>query len=99
MVSWSELVVSRERILPHCSVLECRVQCWAPSMEILERVQGRTTKKDKGLEHLSEEERQRGRTGWRRLQRSLSAYTPLEGGCGENRARLSSLVPGGRWHR
>lgn len=65
MVSWFMLVDSSERILPPCSVLGCGVQSWAPSMEILERVQGRTTKKSKGLERLSDEERQRAGSGWR----------------------------------
>ncbi|KAK4826921.1 hypothetical protein QYF61_012749 [Mycteria americana] len=41
--------------------LECRVQCWTPQynrdMDMLERVQQRTTKMIKGLEHLSYEEK------------------------------------------
>lgn len=56
----------REGILPHDSAplrphVECCVPFWTPQYEkdklLLERVQGRTTRMIKDLEHLSYEER------------------------------------------
>lgn len=83
----------------HSPLLGCWVQCRAPSMETLERVQGRTSEKIKGLEHLSDEEGQRAGAGWTR-EGSRDLITLLEGRCGEDRARLSSVLPSARarWH-
>ncbi|KAK4812728.1 hypothetical protein QYF61_015047 [Mycteria americana] len=96
----------REVILPLCSALlrpplQCWVQCWAPQYkrdrDRLERVRQRAVKEMKGLEHLCYEERLRAGTvqpGAEQAQADLIRVCKyLEGVCGEDGARLFSVVP------
>ncbi|KAK4812717.1 hypothetical protein QYF61_015036 [Mycteria americana] len=81
--------------------LQCWVQCWAPQYkrdrDRLERVRQRAVKEMKGLEHLCYEERLRAGTvqpGAEQAQADLIRVCKyLEGGCGEDGARLFSVVP------
>lgn len=82
------------------SHLEYWINVWVPQymrdMDILERIQQRTAKVIKGLEHLSDKrlrELQLFSLEKRVIRISSNGYKYLKGGCKGVRARLFSVVP------